>query len=293
MHARSAPGLLASLLVAGALALSASGCGSSGTAALDPVAQAAETTTHAGGAQVTIKIREDLGALGGTFTISGHGDLNFETGEGELFVDLAGLPATARHALPSGGLTMTELFADNALYVGSPLLAGKLPGGARWMKLDLNAVAQKLGLDPQALTGGQANPGQYLEYLKASGSVREAGSATLRGVKTTRYVGTVDLRKAAELLPSPSRAAARSAIAKLIAQTGTSTIPVEAWIDENHMIRRLQMTVPVVVQGQKLSVSIDEELFDFGPTPSVNPPSAGEVYEVRPGPITSSGSGTG
>ena len=32
---------------------------------------------------------------------------------------------------------MTELIKDDIVYMGSPLFEGKLPGGARWMKLDL------------------------------------------------------------------------------------------------------------------------------------------------------------
>ena len=51
-----------------------------------------------------------------------------------------------------------------------PLFTGKLPGGASWIKVDLTKVEQAAGLDPSQLLQGQANPAQFLEYLKASGS---------------------------------------------------------------------------------------------------------------------------
>ncbi len=286
MRPRSASALIATLLGAGALALVTSGCGASGpVAALDPVAQAAETTTHAEGAQLTVKVTL-AGGEAGQLALSGHGDLNLRTDEGEIVMDMSGLPAAARSVLPAGGLQMTELLAGRSIYVGSPLLAGRLPGGARWLKIDLDKVAQDLGVEAQSLGSGQTNPGQYLQYLRASGgSVRAAGRATIRGVPTIRYTGAIDLRRAAELLPSRDRAATESAMAKLIAATGTSSYPVQAWIDTSHMIRRLEIDFPVDAQGHRLTGSVVEELFDFGPIPAVSPPAAGEVFEANLGSL--------
>ena len=119
-------------------------------------------------------------------------------------------------------------------------LAGKLPGGARWMKLDLGRVGQALGFDLQQLTGGQANPAQFLEFLKASGgSVSAVGQEMVRGVGTTRYRGTLDLNKALGVLPSSSRDALRSAISKM----GLSSLPVEVWVDAHKLVRRIALAL--------------------------------------------------
>ncbi|MGO9488319.1 MAG: hypothetical protein ACLQBB_04735 [Solirubrobacteraceae bacterium] len=276
------------------MAVAVSGCGSGGgpAAALDPVAQAAETTTHAGGAQVEATVRMDLAGLGSPLTLSAHGAVNFKSHEGEIFTELSGLPAAAQALVPAGGATITELFKGDSVYVGSSLFAGKLPGGASWMKVDLGHLTQQLGFDPQALSEGQSNPAQYLEYLRAAGgSVHAAGGAVVRGVRTTRYVGTIDLRKAAEMLPTGNRAAAEQAIEKLIGQIGTSSVPIEAWVDGHDMIRRLNLAMTLVADGQQASVEVQEELFDFGPTPSVNPPAGGEVYEPDLAALSGNGGG--
>jgi hypothetical protein len=293
MRSRTAIGLLAALAGTGALAVTASGCGSSGPAALDPVAQAAETTGHAGGARVALSVSMDLGAIGNV-TMTAKGALNLGTHEGRFATDFTGLPAQLTSKVGAAGLTTTELFTGGALYVGSPLFAGKLPGGAHWMKLDLAHAAQSLGLDSEALTSGQSNPSQFLEYLKASaGAVHSMGRTRVRGVATTRYRGTIDLRKAAGLLPSTNHATAQAAIDKLIAEIGTAGFPVEVWVDDHGMVRRMHLTMTVAAAGQHLTGSVEEELFDFGPTPSVKPPASGDVFEVKTSPQTSSGFGIG
>jgi hypothetical protein len=282
MRLRATLAFLATATAALALALLGAGCGSSASSALDPVAQAAETTSHAGGARISLNIDMNLGGSVGAFSMSGRGSLNFKSREGQIDLSITGLP--------TGPMAMTELFAGDAVYVESGLLAGKLPGGARWLKVDLSKAAKNIGVDPQSLTSGESNPGQYLDYLKAAGGdVKVAGTAMVRGAKTTRYTGTVDLRKAADLLPGKDRAAGRGAIEKLIAQVGRSSLPIEVWVDEAHRVRKMSMTLELSVSGQRVHAEIGMELFDFGPTPAVHPPAAGEVYEPSLGSLTSGG----
>src|SRR5438128_6989082 len=157
-RARRATAALAVLAAACVAALCASGCGSS-SATLDPVASAAEVTSHVGGAHLALSMQMSATGLPSTISASGEGFFNYATHEGMFSLDLSGLPASP--ALPSGPLHMEEIFKSQILYVGSPLLAGKLPGGARWVKVDLGRVGQALGFDPQQLTGGQANPAQF------------------------------------------------------------------------------------------------------------------------------------
>jgi hypothetical protein len=262
------------------LGLAGSGCGSSAVT-LDPVAQAADATSHAGGAHMTLSVAIDGGALGGQFTVKAAGTYNMSRQEGELTFDLGGLPATARSQLGSGRPTFTEIFSGGAIYMSSPLFEGKLPGAARWMKLDLAKLQTGLGLDAQALSSGQADPGQFLQYLRAGGgSIKAVGRGAVRGTPTTRYAGTIDLAKAAELLPSSDRTKLKSSVQKLLAQTGLSRLPIQAWVDDHRLVRRIAIDMPLNISGQQASVKVDLELFGFGATPTVKAPSGGEVYEV-------------
>src|SRR5438876_404094 len=137
--------------------------------------------------------------------MSGQGFFNYATQEGELTLDMNGLPTEAAASLPSGSLHMEEIFKASSEYVGSSLFAGKLPGGARWVKIDLGRVTQALGLNMQQLAG-QSNPAQFLQYLRATaGTVTPVGSELVRGVPTTHYRATVDLDRVADVVPSADR----------------------------------------------------------------------------------------
>src|ERR1700694_3586689 len=145
MGRHRAMGLLPAIGSAIALALYGSGCGASGTA-IDPVAQAAEVTSHAGGAHIAVSIQVSAAGLPAPFTMSGQGFFNYDTQEGMLTLDASGVPASVSENLPAGPRRIEEIFKSSTIYMGSPLLAGKLPGGARWLKLDVGRFAQAIGL---------------------------------------------------------------------------------------------------------------------------------------------------
>jgi hypothetical protein len=277
--------LLLAALAAGVLA---AGCGSGGAGAvLDPVAKAAETTGQAQGAKIEMHLQLNLGSLGGQIALDAHGHVNFKAREGEVSMQFNGLPAAAASVIPDG-TSMTEVFHGTTVYIESPLFQGKLPNGARWAKLDLAASAKTLGLDPSALTSGQANPAQFLEYLHSmGGEVQQAGTETVRGVPTTHYSGSIDLHKVLEQVPSGDSGAAKAAIDQVISQLGGGTIPVQVWVDGQHMVRKMVIAFPIDAGGQKLESSVTIEFFDFGPGAPVHVPADSETYELSPGTLGS------
>lgn len=292
MHSRALTGLLPAVAAALALALLASGCGSSGVT-LDPVAQAAEATSSVGGAHMTLSAKVSAPGSSSPFTMSGEGFFNYKAQEGMLTLDMSGIPGVGAASL-AGGLHMQEVFRSSTIYVSSPLFAGKLPGGARWIKLSLARVGQSLGFNLQQLAGGQSNPAQFLQYLRASaGKVTQVGRETVRGVATTHYTGTVDLRKVADVMPSSGRAQLRAALDKVIAQTGVATLPVGAWVDAHGLVRRMTLMLSLPVAGQRLQMEITVDLFGFGPTPTVTPPPESDVYDATRTALAGLGSGSG
>jgi hypothetical protein len=272
--------LLAGIAAAIAIPLSTSGCGGSGaTAVLDPVAQAAQVTSHAGGAHIALSVQLSGAELPGSFTMSGQGYFNYSRLEGELSFDVSGLPASA--GLPSGGLHMEEIFKSSAIYIGSPLFASKLPGGVRWMKVDLGQVGQAVGFNLQQLASGRSNPAQFLQYLRASGGAPAVvGHELVRGVATTRYHGEIDLSKLADVLHSTAIGQTRATLSKLISQVGTSKLPVDVWVDAHQLVRRIALTMSLPTGGSRAQMGMTIELFDFGPTPPVTAPAAGEVFDA-------------
>jgi hypothetical protein len=272
--------LLAGVASAIALALYGSGCGASATA-IDPVAQAAEVTSHAGGAHIAVSIQVSAAGLPTPLTMSGQGFFNYATQEGMLTLDATGVPASVSASLPAGPLRIEEIFKSSTIYIGSPLFAGRLPGGARWMKLDVGRFAQAIGLDAQQLAGGQSNPAQFLQYLKAAaGTPTRVGSELVRSVPTTHYHATVDLGKVASVLPSANGGQLRAALAKLAAQAGTSNIPVDVWVDGHNLVRRFALALSLSTGAQRSQVGMTMELFQFGPTPSLALPADSEVFDA-------------
>jgi hypothetical protein len=278
MKARISIVLLAAIAAIAAVLISTSG---GGGGALDPLAQAAETTTHAGGVQMSLKGSVTAPGLPSQLTFSGEGSFNFKAREGALTMTIAGLPASVASTLNGGSLQITELFKAASIYVSSPLLSDKLPGGAHWVKLNLARFGQAIGLDPSSLTSGGANPTQYLQYLKAAGgSSSIVGHDAVRGIATTHYAGKIDLLKAAEAQPGVDRSQLRQALQKLVSQMGLRSVPVDVWIDAHGLVRKVSLALSLQAGGQQVKTAIDAEYHDFGPTQSITAPPASEVFDM-------------
>jgi hypothetical protein len=275
MHARLTGGSILAAVVSAALI--ASGCGST-TAALDPAAEAAQTTSHAGGAHMSMTMSLHIPGASAPVRMSATGSFNFTAKEGNLTARMTGIPK-----LPGGTMSMTELYKANAVYVDSPLTAGKLPHGAHWLKLNLAGDAQSLGLGAQSLTGGQSDPSQYLQYLEAAGGkVKAVGHEDVRGTPTTHYEGTIDLAKSLERLHTSKSAKLRDFLSKARTELGSTQIPIDVWIDAHHLVRRMDMNFSPGQGAQRIAVDLRIELFDFGATPTVTAPSDSDVFEPTP-----------
>jgi hypothetical protein len=282
-------------IVAAAIALSlyGSGCGAT-SATLDPVAQAAEVTSHVGGAHLAVSIEASGSGLSQPFVIGGQGFFNYRTQEGTLSLDATSLPANVAAILPSGPLHIEEIFKSSTIYLGSPLLAGRLPSGARWIKLDIGRFAQAIGFDLGQLSGGQSNPALFLQYIKAiAGTPEPVGRELVRAVATTHYRAAIDLGKVAGVLSPDSSGQLRVALAKLTAQLGTSTLPVDVWVDDQHLVRRIQIALAPAAAAPAPRVSVTLELFEFGPTPSLKAPAQNEVFDATQAALSGLGAAGG
>jgi hypothetical protein len=288
MQLRAALRTLPALAVAAVAGALASGCGSgSAGAVLDPVANAAQTTNNADGARVAMQIAVTVTGVPQQVTIDADGRIAFKSQEGEIAMQLNGVPGAAAGGLGEGG-TIDERFLAGKMFMSSSAFAGKLPSGASWIEIDLAEAVKKLGFDPSALSSGQSNPAQFLEYLRASGGgVIVTGTERVRGVETTRYSGTIDLRK----VPGADSAAAKQAIDGIVAATGTSTIPVQVWVDSKKLVRKLSLTMPLSLAGRRIETKVSEEFFDFGPQPAVQAPAASETYELPASGLSGLGAG--
>ena len=265
------------LALLAALALVGASCGKD-TKPAQVVTGAPDKTVEAGTSRVFVAVAVAGGPQPARF--HGEGVFDYSADRGRLSFDASslGLPGTA--AGPADAIV-----AGNVIYV-------KLPAGGQglqarpWLKLDLAALARHAGLDLERLKQVlSSDPTGWLHFLRGvSDDARQVGTEDVRGTETTRYAATVDLDKAARQAPPE----ARDQVSKAAQRLGTTTLPVETWIDDEGRLRRERFTVdlskvtplggaPPPAAGM-LTTTV--ELFDFGVDVEVSEPPPEQVTDL-------------
>jgi hypothetical protein len=174
------------------------------------------------------------------------------------------------------------------LYLRLPQeLAGPaLPGGKPWAGVDLGKSLERAGLGSFDFTQ-QQDPAQTLQYLRAASTgVTETGTATVRGVETTRYAGRMDFRKALDAgidkleLSAAEREKARKGMKWMLDQLGAKGVPFEVFVDEDGLLRRMTMDMSMKIVGEQVTMAMTMDYFDFGVDVSVQAPPARDVYDA-------------
>ncbi len=273
--------LLVCLCMAAAT-LAACGAADKVRAAADPVEEAAAATAKAGGAKVEMRIGIDAPGAPSGLAMTATGVIDIGSGEMQMTMDMGGLAQTVRAAQPGldpDDLEIETRVVDKVMYLRMGLLAGRLPGGKRWIKLDMRKIGKSLGVDVSQFTKYN-DPAELLEFLRSSGDVEELGSQRIRGIDTTRYRARIDLGDALdELRGSDSGSAEFDALKKI---AGDGTLPVEVWIGADKLVRRMsfKMSAGAGTQaGEAFGVEMRMDLFAYGTKVSVEAPPAAEVAD--------------
>lgn len=236
----SAAGLVV-LLIAGAILLTQQGGNGSGP--LNAMAKAAEVTQSEPGGHIGV-----------------HG-LIIKPGEPNP------LPLTGRMVYDSeertrgymtvpdpktGGKVKFLMAATGThIYISSELF-GALPGGRKWMGLDLPSNSSPGSSSP---LGADDSAEQGFEMLEEAGDVRRVGQEKILGVETTRYRGTLN--------PSDG-------------ESSGGHPQIEAWIDRQERVRRVR----IVGSASRSNVAMTMDFFDFGKVPPITMPAPSEVFDA-------------
>lgn len=204
-----------------------------------------------------------------TMTMSGRGVIDFSGAASSMTMNMFGM----------GSFEMRQV--DNMVYMRMPKeFLAQMPGAKPWVETNLDKTyEQQYGANPAQMQGGAAgDPTRQLEYLRGvSNSVDKIGTEKVRGVQTTHYRATVDLRKEA----AGQDAEVKEAHEKIVKQLGTSKLPVEVWLDDKNRVRRYAMDVsaPGMPEGGKMQTSILAEYYDFGTPVDVQAPPRDQTME--------------
>jgi hypothetical protein len=276
--------LLAILAVLAALLLPAgllAGCGSDDLPSVS-AAEAAQSTREAHTARATLRMELKGMGLPRPTTMSAKGVTATDAPRLDMTFDLEPL-------LGQGG--KARVMVDGGrVFVEPPQVPGlDLPGDARWVALELGAVADALGVDGAGLGEiFRMSPAQQLAALEAAGSVKRVGEEKVRGVRTTHLRGTVTLRGYARGLPPARRAQLNRAIRQIAKVTGEEPASLDQptatdmWVDKDAHVRRLTQTsrIPAQQGVPSGSVRMTMEFTDFGTPLKLDLPAGGEVFDA-------------
>jgi hypothetical protein len=290
-------------LTCAAGAITAAGCGTANVAnVVDPVARAADVSTGSPGYKMLFTMRITTPALPTAITATGTGAFNSAAHAGSLglAMDFGNLPQVQR-VLGSGTLRMEEILEGTTVYMKLPaFMAGRPTAGKPWIRIDLARAASAAGIPGLGSlldNPASGDPSQMLRYLRAtSGSVTRLGTATVDGVQTTHYSARLSLDRVPNGFPLSSRPEVRQTVAALERLAHIHVLPVQVWVDNQHLVRRMEMSFDETVVGQALTAQMSFDIPQYGPQPVPAPPPASQVADAStlaggaaPGAATASG----
>jgi len=255
------------------------GCGAEDLSTAS-IAEAADATVAEQG--MRIALRQTLTLPGGQrMATSGTGVMDTRGQASQLTLRVTSAPDVIVGAFDKNDL-VTQVITDHAtVYTHSPQLSQLLGAGRDWVKFDAAEIGRAAGLDVSALTQPGQDPTQVMRQLKAvSGKVETVGREEVRGVATTRYRATVDLRRYPDLVPRADRAAARAAIEQLIEMTGAATMPVDVWVGGDDRVRRIAQKLSLDAAGMSSAIEQRFEFYDFGAKVDIRVPDPDDVTDI-------------
>jgi hypothetical protein len=221
----------------------------------------------------------DMTTPEGKLTMDADGEWDFADQLGHMTMHM-NMPGSA--AAASGDIEM--VFEDMIIYMKMPVLTQFDPDAKPWLKMDLRAVGDEMGIDLGALSQAtNSDPTQALQYLRGvSDDVTELGEETVRGVKATHYRGTMDFEKMFENAPADLREKLAATTEQMIDALGTTTMPFDVWIDDQGRAVRTSQSFDFTEGAQAGStMSVVMDLFDFGVDVEIDIPPASQTSDFQ------------
>lgn len=309
MHARPTSTVM-SLRLCGALtavigALVAPGCGgddsSSGVSgepiSFERLAQSASTSAEATSGRFSFDMSMSFPGTDEPFALSGEGAFDEASGRASFAVDMssfakllgglvAGLAGPNAKDLPDfddpAGWKIDVVQDGDGGYVRFPALDEQLPDGKTWIRGDTGDVSAG-GVDFDEFEQfARTDPRDLLDSLRAvTSTVETVGLEQLRGVETTHYRAVIDPAELGKLAGAEQEKS-QSLVDQLTAQSGLGPIPVDVWIDDAGLVRKLSMAFEATEPGtsESSAVSMSFELWDYGEAVAIALPPASDVVDA-------------
>ncbi|MFE9447352.1 hypothetical protein [Streptomyces sp. NPDC006739] len=260
-------------------------CGSSGSSdgkgkatggalQVSPIAAlrtAEQSTDKANSAKV-----ESTTTIGTVMAMTAKGSVRWGQGlNGTLTIDYTG--GTMAEAMRKTGSTSMEArYLPDAYYAHMSDTFARQSGGKHWLRYGYDDLAKIAGGSGAFLKDQMQNstPNQSVKLLLASGDVKKAGEATVRGEHTTHYAGTVsvaDLAAKTSHLPQSQL----DQLKKQLAQAGVTTETVDIWVNDQQLLVKSHSTAHMTMGD------MDQTSYysDYGVQVLVQKPAASDTMD--------------
>lgn len=228
-----------------------------------------------------------MSAAGQSFSISAEADVDNENQKIGMTMDLGMLGGKMQMVMDGGVLYMRSPVFENA--------------GTEWVSMDPSKMDPAAAAQFGGFGAGTTDPSAFVGLFAGVFDVKASGEQELKGVPTTRYVGTIDLKKVlagfSNVVGKDADAATRKQLEVALEQFASlgidEKIPFEIWIDEEGLPRRQRITMDfgdLVPGAEEASMEMTVDFSDFGKAVDIKIPSASEVTDVTE---TLAGAGTG
>jgi hypothetical protein len=195
---------------------------------------------------------------------------------GQMAFDAEGRGKATLTVPPHGDLDhavkVREVVDGTTVYFSSPAF-GSLPDGSKWMSIDLLD-----GHEPSSPVPADGDAKGELELLEeATGKVEKLDSEEVRGVPTTHYRGTIGVARQVER----AREYGDDELASILEKYARPA-QVEAWIDDEGLIRRMRIVQrqPAHDGEEPATLDMRMDFFDFGLEPEIDVPDSSEVFDA-------------
>jgi hypothetical protein len=222
--------------------------------------------------------------------LSYDGAFDTASGRAHVTMDLGDLLGMA--GADTGAMEM--VLDGTTAYIRSDLFSS-FGDGKPWVSVSADELADGDALGGGGLGAGVQGPESFLQFLEGAGDdVETVGREQVRGVETTHVRTDVDIaRLIAEAAPEEA-AELEESLGELGATDVIGTLPVDAWIDDDGMVRRLRISFDLagltglageagaeVPEGMAESAMVlDLELYDLGEPVEIVIPDPSEVGQL-------------
>ena len=235
------------------------------------------------------ELKMSMSAAGQSLAISGEADLDNEHKRAHMTMDLGML-----------GGEMEILIDDGVMYMRSPRFQD---AGTEWVKMDPSKMDPAAAAQFGGFGAGTTDPSAFVGLFAGVFDVKASGEQELKGVPTTHYVGTIDLKRVlkgfADVVGKDVDAATKVQLKTAVAQFESlgiqEKIPFEIWIDTDGLPRRQRITMDfgkLVPGAEEASMEMTVDFSGFGKPVHIQIPDPSEVTDMT-GALGNAGSGSG